>query len=236
MPFTQAAVDWLVQLFDETPPKQFSSSERRPGVVTKRRWEQLSENEQAFVTRVEDEMKLRGYSPRTRKSYRNCLLRFKRHVDQKLSVITEQDIRQYLLHLIDEKNLSRATLNQTVSALKFFYQYVLHEPRIIGSIPCPRPERKLPAVLSRGEVLSLFAALSNLKHRALLILAYSAGLRVSEIVQLRVEDIDVDRSMIRVRQAKGNKDRYTVLSEVALVALRTYWQTENDPKWAFPGA
>ena len=198
-----------MQLFDETPLKQFSSSERRPGVITKRRWEQLSENEQAFVAR---------------------------HVNQKLSVVTEQDIRQYLLHLIDEKNLSRATLNQTLSALKFCYQYVLHEPRIIGSIPRPRPERKLPAVLSRGEVLSLFAALSNLKHRALLILAYSAGSRVSEVVQLRVEDIDVNRSMIRVRQAKGNKDRYTVLSEVALVALRTYWQTENDPKWAFPGA
>ena len=147
----------------------------------------------------------------------------KRHVNQKLSVVTERDIRQYLLHLIDEKNLSRGTL-------KFFCQYVLHEPRIIASIPRPRSERKLPAVLSRGEVLSLFAALSNLKHRALLILAYSAGLRVSEVVRLRVEDIDVDRRMIRVRQAKGNKDRYTVVSEVALVALRTYWQTENDPK------
>ena len=158
---------------------------------------------------------------------------FKRHV-KKISVVTQRDIRQYLLHLIDEKNLSRATLNQTLSAFKFFYQYVLHEPRIIDSIPHPRPERKLPSVLSRGEFLSLFAALSNLKHRALLILAYSADLRVSEAVQLRVEDIDVEPRMIQVRQAKGN--RYTVLSEVALVALRTYWQTENGPKWAFPGA
>ena len=89
----------------------------------------LSDEEQALITRVEDEMKLRGYSPKTRKSYRNHLLRFMRHVNRDLHSITERDIRQYLLYLIDEKQQSRSTLNQTVSALKFCYRYVFREPR-----------------------------------------------------------------------------------------------------------
>ncbi len=236
IPYTFTALDRLTTLFVKTPPKVFAQPERRPGAVTQRRWDTLSDEEQAFVARVEDGRKLRAYSPKTRKSYRNHLLRFKRHINQDLLSVSEREIRPYLLHLIDAEQLSRATLNQAVSALKFFYRHVAGDLNIINCIPRPRPERKLPNVLSRNEVLSLFGALRNLKHRALLIMAYSAGLRVSEVVRLRVEDIEIDRGMVRVRQGKGSKDRYTVLSEVALVALQTYWQTESNAKWVFPGA
>jgi len=150
--------------------------------------------------------------------------------------VGEGEVRQYLLYLLDEKKVSRAHHNQAVSALKFYYQRVLRQPVKVEELPRPRSEKKLPVVLSRPEVLRLFAALGNLKHKALLMLAYSAGLRVSEVVRLKVGDIDSERGLIRVFRAKGRKDRYTPLSQVALEVLRAYWKACRPVGWLFPGA
>jgi len=109
-------------------------------------------------------------------------------------------------------------------------------PRIVGKLPRPRKERKLPVVLARQDVIRLLESVANIKHRALLMLAYSAGLRVSEVVKLRPEDIDANRHMIRIPGGKGQKDRYTVLSEVALEVLREYWRVYRPKKWLFPGS
>lgn len=197
----------------------------------------LSAAEQAFLEPVAQELTLRGYSPRTRKVYQHHLLRFRRYLGQKPQAVGKGQIRQYLLHLLKEAHTSRAYLNQAISAIKFLFAQVLHQPAIVGELPRPRRERKLPLVLSRREVLRIFAAISHLKHRALLMVVYSAGLRVSEVVRLRRADIDAERGLIRVRQAKGRKDRYTTLSQVALGILQAYWKTYDSPAgWLFPGA
>jgi site-specific recombinase XerD len=192
--------------------------------------------EQAFLKAIEVELKLGGYSPATCKTYRNHLLRFRRYLRRDPSVVGEEEVRRYLLHLLDEKSVSRAHHNQALSALKFYYQRVLRQPVKVEELPRPRREQKLPVVLSRQEVVRLFAALGNLKHRALLMLAYSAGLRVSEVVRLKVGDIDSQRGLIRVFRAKGCKDRYTPLSQVALEVLRAYWKACRPAGWLFPGA
>jgi len=149
--------------------------------------------------------------------------------------LDEKHIRDYMLHLIDKEKISRAYHDQAVSAIKFLYDHVLNMPKIVGSFPRPRKDKKLPIVLSREDVIRIFASVNNIKHKAILMLAYSAGLRVSEVVKLRLHDIDTKRNMIHIKAAKGRKDRYTVLSEVALRVLREYWKVYQPKNWLFQG-
>jgi len=186
-------------------------------------------------SRFEREVLIRGYSRSTAKAYRNHIRAFLRHVDRPAAEVEDAHIRQYLHHLVAEKDASRAHLNQAVSAIKFLYDKVLASPRTVAGIPRPRGERKLPVVLGREEMRLLLAAPANLKHRALLLLAYSAGLRVGEVVRLRPSDIDSDRGLIRIRSGKGRKDRYSVLSPAVLGVLREYWRTHRPGEWLFPG-
>jgi len=181
-------------------------------------------------------MKLRGYSASTRKTYRNHLLRFLQYFNRPPSTLAVSDIRQYVLFLIDEKQVSRAYQTQTVSAIKFLYNHVLNIGLTMEQLPRPKADKKLPSILSRNEVLRILAALENNKHRALLMTAYSAGLRVSEVTRLHLTDIDSQRQLIHVRRAKGRKDRYVPLSEVLLATLRLYWKASTPQKWLFPGA
>ena len=233
VPHTSDTIAHLQRLFSGPNPKL---QRNIPPAKPSRRKGQYTPEEQAFVEPIEQEMRLRGYSPKTRKSYRNHLLRFRRFLQKEPHTAGEKEIRHYLLYLIDEKKISCAHHNQTVSALKFYYQHVLRQPLIVEQLPRPRREKKLPVVLSRREVLCLFDAMANLKHKTLLMLAYSAGLRVSEVVRLNVEDIDSERDLIHIHQAKGRKDRYVPLSEVALEMLRSYWRAYRPQRWLFPGA
>jgi site-specific recombinase XerD len=123
-----------------------------------------------------------------------------------------------------------------VSALKFFFYRVLDYPDPIEKLPRPKKERKLPNILSRVEVMRILDAVENPKHKAILVLTYSAGLRLGEVVRLRVEDIDSDRGLIHIRQGKRRKDRYTMLSSHALVVLRAYAREYRPRDWLFPGA
>ena len=123
-----------------------------------------------------------------------------------------------------------------VSAIKFLYENVLNIPRRIGNLPRPKKEKRLPIVLSIEEVRRIFDSVNNIKHKVILMLVYSAGLRVSEVVKLRVADIDTKRNMIHIRGAKGKKDRYTVLSRVSLKVLKEYWRVYRPGSWLFPGA
>lgn len=237
IPYTPESLERLKRLFGETPPKVFPRARCRPDAVAKKRWESLSEEEQAFIARVEDEMKLRGYSPKTRKSYRNHLLQFYRHFrGREIREIGEEEIRQYLLMLVEQKQASRSYHNQAISAIKLLYGRVLKRPKEIGEIPRPRGERKLPTVMSRNAAQALLNAVGNLKHQTLLVMMYSAGLRVGEVVRLRVEDIDADRRLIRVHQGKGRKDRYTLFSELARTMIEAYIDKYQPVKWLFPGS
>lgn len=127
------------------------------------------------------------------------------------------------------------TRNQSLSAIHFLARTVLHQPDLLLTIPRPRKEHKLPGVLSRDEVRRLLTAISNLKHKALVMLIYSGGLRVGEAVRLRLEDLDVDRKMVLVRAGKGYKDRHTLLADSAVDWLAEYRRVYEPGRWLFPG-
>lgn len=183
---------------------------------------------------MDKDMVLRGMSPRTRESYLYAVRGLAKHYRKSPDTLSEQDIQNYLLYLIEERKLAWSSCNIVVQGLKFFYHTTLRRDQMTFVIPRRHAPSKLPEILSREEILALFDAAALPKHRLLLMTAYAAGLRVSELVHLRITDIDPNRMMIRVEQGKGAKDRYTVLSEQLLVELRKYWKRERPTTWLFP--
>ncbi len=145
-------------------------------------------------------------------------------------------IHRYLVDLVEHRNVSRSYHNQVVSALRFLFETVLGRPHLAIRIPRPRKERRLPEVLSPAEVARLLTRPRNLKHRAIVVLLYSGGLRVSEIVRLRPGDLDVDRGVLRVRGGKGAKDRNTLLARRAITVVQSYQDAYPTQHWLFPGA
>jgi len=171
------------------------------------------------------EMKLRGYSYKTLKAYRSCIRAFVRYIAPKHPrEAVSNNIRVFLLHLIESEKWEASSVNQMVNALRFLYVELYKMPFTLGDIPRPQKARKLPVVLSLQDVEKIFTALGNIKHRIMLMLVYSAGLRVGEVVRLKLPDIDGTRKMIHIHAGKGKKDRYTVLSDVVLEGLREYWK------------
>ena len=191
---------------------------------------------EAALAKLNEQLLLESYSPRTREAYKGHCLRYLRYIGKEPLSVEPSDIRRYLLYLVDEAKVSRSYYDQAISAVRFLYQKVLREPRLIEETARPRKERKLPAVLSREAVRRLLASVGNAKHMAVLMLVYSAGLRVSEVVNLRPDDLDEERGLIRVRGGKGRKDRYTVLSNVAMQAVKAYQASYPTERWLFPGA
>jgi site-specific recombinase XerD len=186
--------------------------------------------------RMIKEMTIRNFSPRTQEAYLSAVAGLAKHYRQSPDKITKGMIREYLLYLIQERKLAWDSCNVAVSGLRFFYTHTLGKKSISLSIPPRKKVTQLPEILSSEELESLFAALSNQKHRTLLMTTYSAGLRLNEVVHLRVTDIDSKRMMIRVKQGKGRKDRYTILSKRLLTELRAYWKRYRPPVWLFYGA
>lgn len=185
---------------------------------------------------LRQELKLRNYSYKTLKSYSSHIRGLVRYfAPRHPRNLNEQDIRKYLLHLAEEKHLTAGTIGQAISAIRFLYVELYKRPVVFDGIPRPLREYKLPVVLSLEEVRSVFDALGNIKHRIMLMLIYSAGLRVGEVVRLKPADIDSDRMMIHIRGGKGKKDRLTILSEVVLEGLRSYWKVYHPEKWLFEG-
>ncbi|MBI4321267.1 MAG: site-specific integrase [Chloroflexi bacterium] len=190
----------------------------------------------AEVLRMVDEtLRLRAYAPSTKRAYSFHLRAFATYAGKDLRDAGEAEIKAFILHMLEDRQHSRQHVNQAISALKFLYDQVLETPRVIGKIPRPRPLKTLPAVLGRDEVIALIRALPNVKHRTIAIIAYSGGLRVSEVVKLRPQDIDVSRGLIHVKFGKGGKDRPTILAGIALEALRVYWKWFKPDRWLFPG-
>ena len=192
-----------------------------------------------FYETIRRELRLRNYSHKTIKSYLSCLRSFVEYFKPKHPRrITEEEIRKYLLYLIEEKKLAAGTVNQVFNALRFLYVELYNAPFVIGKLPRPMKEQKLPDVLNEEEVVRIFKAVPNLKHRTMLMLAYASGLRVSEVVNLKIEDFDVERGMIHIRGAKGKKDRYTLLPASLREILHRYWKEYNlgTSGWFFGGA
>ena len=182
------------------------------------------------------EMRLRNYSHKTTKAYKSCIRSLANHfAPRHPRDLTNEDIRRYLLHLIDEQHLAASTVNQVFNALRFLYVELYNRPFVIGSLPRPRKPMKLPVTLSQQEVLRILNAVGNEKHKVILTLIYSAGLRVGEAVRLKITDIDSERGLIHVRNAKGMKDRFTLLSEVMLPMLREFYRQYKPKEYLFEG-
>jgi len=171
-----------------------------------------------------EQMQLKGRSPRTIKTYIDCILSLARYYNTSPDLLTTEQIRAYFIYCLVEKKFSKSWLNQTISALKILHVEVLKREWNKLDLPRMRVEKRLPVVFSTEEVTKLLKSLENIKHRALLMITYSAGLRISEVRHLKVADIDSSRMLIRVEQSKGNKDRYVVLSPVVLTILREYYK------------
>jgi integrase/recombinase XerD len=188
------------------------------------------------VGKMNKELLLYGYSRQSCKAYTNHIKRFiSFHCEKSIQELDEVEIKEYLYYLLENQRRSHSYVSQAVSSIKFFYRYILKKNELAVEIPRPRKQEKLPEVLSQQDVAKILSNITNTKHKAILFLVYSAGLRVSEVVNLKVQDIDSKRMLVHVKQGKGRKDRYTMLSEVALETLRSYAQKEKPTNWLFPG-
>ena len=184
--------------------------------------------------RMIDDMTFRNMSPSTHKVYTYAVANFSTFHGRSPDKLGIEDVREYRLHLI-ARGLKANSINPIIGALRFFYGTTLGRKDIADKLPFARKEDTLPAVLSQDEVLRLLKAESNLKMRTAYTAIYAAGLRVSEVVALTITDIDSTRKVIHIRQAKGRKDRYVMLSEQLLIILRDYWRRTHPPHWLFPG-
>lgn len=185
--------------------------------------------------RMLEELQLRNYSPHTQRVYIRWVADFAEHFKTAPDQLRPAQVREYQLFLVQKRKLAWSSFNQAVCALRFFYHDVLHRKWMIEHIRYPRHEQKLPVVLSPAEVVALFQNTPNLKQRTILMTIYAAGLRVSELINLRVTDIDSQRQLIRVSQGKGHKDRQVMLAPKLLQTLRAYWKRYRPTTWLFPG-
>jgi site-specific recombinase XerD len=189
---------------------------------------------EVWQIRLEVESRSRKYSPKTLQSYLYYNREFCRFGKKPPEKMSKDDVTSYLAYLNGTNEMSASSLNLAISALKFFYHQVLHT-FIVFEQKRPREDKKLPAVLSGAEVVAVLSALENLKHRLLLTLTYSSGLRVSEAVSLKFSDIDFGRRTVLIRNGKGRKDRYTMLSDKAVMLLAEYCKSLRAADWVFPG-
>lgn len=180
------------------------------------------------------DMRLRNFSSRTQKTYVRQVAKFALYFGRSPDRLGPEHIRQYQIHLIEERGLSYSTVNVALSAIRFLYEHTLSRPWTLQRLRRPRTPKKLPLVLSPQEVRRLLEAVADPQHRAILTTIYAAGLRVGEATQLRVEDIDSQRMVVRVRQGKGQKDRYALLTPSLLQELRRYWRARRPRDWLFP--
>lgn len=186
--------------------------------------------------RMIQEMELRRLSANTQEAYLRAVKQLAAHFGRSPDGVTKKDLRGYVHYLLTERRLSPSSVDVAAAGLRFFYSETLGRKWMMDLIPPRKKPSRLPEVLSTEEVSRLFAATKNLKHRLLLMTTYGAGLRVSEVVRLRPVDIEAHRMMIRVRQGKGEKDRYTILSPRLYGAMRTYWNEYRPGQWLFPGS
>lgn len=190
--------------------------------------------------RMLDDMRMRKMSPKTQIGYVRAVRRFAQYLKRSPDTATAEDLRQFQLYALDH-GMSAITLNVTITGLKFFFEVTLDRPALMAKMQPVAVPRRLPVVLSVDEASRLIAAANGLKYRAAFSIGYGAGLRASEVVGLRVGDIDSQRMMLRVDQGKGRKDRYALLSPVLLDCLRAWWREARakgkmlDGGWLFPG-
>ncbi|MBN8577368.1 MAG: tyrosine-type recombinase/integrase [Cytophagales bacterium] len=188
------------------------------------------------LLQMEQKLTLRGYARTTAKTYLEQFKHFlKFYPTTAPPDLTEAEITNYLLFLIAQKKASRSTQNQAINAIKFYFEKVLGQERKVYFLERPLKEKKLPVVLNQDEVILLFGAITNLKHSLMLMLIYSAGLRRSELINLRIGDLDMERQVVFIRGGKGRKDRQSLLAKNLEPLLRQYLADYQPRLWLFEG-
>ena len=196
----------------------------------------IQDNNQLVLKRFIEVIQLKGYSVSTLKTYRNEFGVFLNYLKQTPAEnCSTEDIRQYILYCINELQLSEATVHSRINAIKFYYEQVLKREQFLLEIPRPKKRLQLPKVIAPTDIKRLFEAITNLKHNTMLKLCYGLGLRVSEIVNLKITDIDSYSMQVLIEQAKGKKDRYVNLPESILPQLRSYFIEYKPKKYLFEG-
>jgi integrase/recombinase XerD len=185
--------------------------------------------------RVIEDMQVRNLSPHTQKCYVQQVSLFARRFKKSPETLGPEEIRSYQVYLTNEKKLAPGSILIAVGALRFLYKVTLHRGWTLEDvIPAPKKPQKLPVVLSPEEVRHFLSCVASPKHRTILTTCYAAGLRISEAVRLKPNEIDSQRMVIRVEQGKGQKDRYVMLSPRLLEILRDWWRLEKPKPWLFP--
>jgi len=174
--------------------------------------------------KMKQEMTLRGFATGTQDNYLRAIIKLHDHYNQSPAKLSEDEIKSFLLFVMSNQPCAASTYNVMIHGIKFFYEVVLNKKMVAINLPRKKEPQKLPDILSQNEVARIIKATLNLKHRTILILIYGAGLRASEVASLSVKDIDSERSVIHIRDGKGGKDRYVMLSPFMLSTLRVYWK------------
>ena len=185
--------------------------------------------------RMTEDLTLHNLAPNTARSYIKWVADFAQHFHTSPEHLGSEHVRSYLLHLIQERKVSWSVYTKARQALKFLYRVTLGREEVVEKVAHPKAPKTLPVVLSQDEMARFLDALQNPKHRAVLMTAYAAGLRLSEVARLRVQDIDSARMVLHVRQGKGHKDRDVMLSPRLLAVLREYWKINRPRPYIFPG-
>lgn len=188
------------------------------------------------IERLQFDMELSGLSPVSQENYTYHVKKFGEYINKSIEYSTTEDVRQFLHYLRIDKGLGIGTVNYFHTCLRFLFGVTLERPWHERKIPRLRGYKTLPVVLSRQEVKRLLDSVESMKYKAIFSTVYAGGLRISEVCRLRIKDIDSKNMQIFIKSAKGNKDRYTILSKTNLEILREYWKTCGKPKeWLFPG-
>ena len=190
--------------------------------------------------RMIEDMRMRKLASKTQTAYIRAVLKFAKYLGRSPESASAEDLRHFQLHLVDQ-GCSPITLNATIVGLNFLFDITLGRPELMAKMQSVRVPRKLPVVLSKEEMARLLGAVGHIKHQTALSVAYGAGLRISEVVALKVTDIDSQRMTLRVQEGKGDKDRYAMLSPILVERLRVWWRVAKaqgkmlDGGWLFPG-
>lgn len=235
-------IHYLKQLFGEAlsiefdeaiyPPKVFEKAVAKTNVIKEVALPKYAK----AIDELEQWIKLRQYSHSTLKSYKQCFTKFLWYFNDKdPQEINKSEISNYIYHLVEEKNISESAQNQMINAIKCYYEKVLERPKELYNITRPKKQQSLPQVLSAEEVRKILEAVPNLKHRTILMAVYSGGLRLGEVLRLRVVDVMEGQQKIFIKGGKNKKDRYTLLSKQFITILEQYIKTYDPKYWLFEG-
>jgi site-specific recombinase XerD len=235
MPYSEKFIEEVKNIAQQYALNYSYHEEKKPDVLPRKSKFDIKNYRTCPQTYIDKLNELR-YSKNTMAVYTDLFEEFINYYeDHDIDEITEQMIVDFLRYLVNVRKISTSYQNQSINAIKFYYEKVMRGSRKVYTIDRPRKEKYLPEVLSEEEVATLMKSITNIKHKALIMTIYSGGLRISELINLKVKDIDSNRMQIRISQSKGKKDRYTLLSQKTLLILREYFKEYKPKEWLFEG-